>query len=648
MFWCSASLGWTTGSHFHTGSVSASRSSLPGCSAAATTLIRGTDKLLQAEAIEADAAKRSLVVQTAQSAFMFADMDGSGTIDFAEMNKMMERMLDLKEGCSIAQLDDGEEMPEGCTALEEVQDMFRQYDTDGDGDLSYNEFLLLLADCSIESALFQGLLTFAEDAVQAGVLGKLKAGSSALVDRRSSHILDNGTPAWRESIEAAFDLCDNDRGGKITAEEAIQAVTKYPLIAQLLHVPVELDDEGVKEHMRELCDLINTDGDEGIDREEWIEYFCPAREAVAQASRWEPGSAECSKVTGYIFDCDGTIYQPSGMIPGAEDVLTMLERTGCQYALLSNTGAKPHSAVQEKLATGLFECQPCASPIPPGRIYTAADAQVDFMLSGHLPRGSRLLVVAADDRWKDMMRAQDAALFDSWEVAETMDVDTAKEWSQHAAASLQWQEAATSDPRQNAQSGFCYSDSGCDAVYDESGPPPKVAVVFFHDGTVSGWSDELLHSMTILLHFGADFIYTAEDPVNPSIDERYPGITFPMPGPGMFVEMLKKSMPPASGGRTFCCGKGGNVGRKFMIDRAIQMLKAQGHSGEREHIMIVGDRFDTDVRAGVLAGIKSCLLESGAHTLEMADEFPTDLPSYTLQDISGMLPVTTLSLEDFD
>ena len=31
----------------------------------------------------------------------------------------------------------------------------------------------------------------------------------------------------------------------------------------------------------------------------------------------------------------------------------------------------------------------------------------------------------------------------------------------------------------------------------------------------------------------------------------------------------------------------------------------------------------------------------------MADEFPTDLPSYTLQDIAGMLPVTTLSLEDF-
>ena len=34
-----------------------------------------------------------------------------------------------------------------------------------------------------------------------------------------------------------------------------------------------------------------------------------------------------------------------------------------------------------------------------------------------------------------------------------MDVDTAKEWSMHARASLQWQETAAKDPRQNAQSG---------------------------------------------------------------------------------------------------------------------------------------------------------------------------------------------------
>ena len=54
--------------------------------------------------------------------------------------------------------------------------------------------------------------------------------------------------------------------------------------------------------------------------------------------------------------------------------------------------------------------------------------------------------------------------------------------------------------------------------------------------------------------------------------------------------------------------------------------------------MIVGDRFDTDVRAGVLAGIKSCLLETGAHTLEMADDFPTDLPSYSCSSIAELIP----------
>merc|ERR1712137_847332 len=81
-------------------------------------------------------------------------------------------------------------------------------------------------------------------------------------------------------------------------------------------------------------------------------------------------------------------------------------------------------------------------------------------------------------------------------------------------------------------------------------------------------------------------------------------------------------MPPLSSTRTFCCGKGGNI----------------GHSGVRDDIMIVGDRFDTDIRAGVLAGIKSCLIESGEHSLDVADAFPTDLPSFTAKSIADILP----------
>ena len=51
------------------------------------------------------------------------------------------------------------------------------------------------------------------------------------------------------------------------------------------------------------------------------------------------------------------------------------------------------------------------------------------MLSGHLPAGSKLLVLAPDERWKDMMRARNRTLFESWEVVESMDVETAKEWA---------------------------------------------------------------------------------------------------------------------------------------------------------------------------------------------------------------------------
>ena len=97
---------------------------------------------------------------------------------------------------------------------------------------------------------------------------------------------------------------------------------------------------------------------------------------------------------------------------------TAFGHSGSPYVLLSNTGAKPYTAVYDKLtAPGSdFECRPDGAAIPPGRIYTAADAQVDFMPSGHLPAGSKLLVLAPDERWKDMMRARNRTLFESWEV----------------------------------------------------------------------------------------------------------------------------------------------------------------------------------------------------------------------------------------
>ena len=48
-----------------------------------------------------------------------------------------------------------------------------------------------------------------------------------------------------------------------------------------------------------------------------------------------------------------------------------------------------------------------------------------------------------------------------------------------------------------------------------------------------------------------------------------------------------------------------------MVEPALQLLREQGFSGDRSRVLIVGDRFDTDIMAGTLAGLRTCLVESG-------------------------------------
>ena len=46
-----------------------------------------------------------------------------------------------------------------------MEAVFTQYSHEQSGDLTYEDFLLMLSQCSIESALFTGLLGFAEGAL---------------------------------------------------------------------------------------------------------------------------------------------------------------------------------------------------------------------------------------------------------------------------------------------------------------------------------------------------------------------------------------------------------------------------------------------------------------------------------------------------
>jgi len=75
-----------------------------------------------------------------------------------------------------------------------------------------------------------------------------------------------------------------------------------------------------------------------------------------------------------------------------------------------------------------------------------------------------------------------------------------------------------------------------------------------------------------------------------------------------------------------------------MMQKAVEMLIAQGHSGDRSKILMVGDRFDTDVRGGLSASVQTCLVESGCHKATMQRFYRTDAADYCARSVADLVP----------
>ena len=98
-------------------------------------------------------------------------------------------------------------------AVDEVERMFTKYSREA-GELSYENFVLLLTECEADSALFTGLLSFAEGAVSAGVKGAF----------------DPVSDAQRELVvkaaRAAFLFADTDGSGSLDREEVLRLLER--------------------------------------------------------------------------------------------------------------------------------------------------------------------------------------------------------------------------------------------------------------------------------------------------------------------------------------------------------------------------------------------------------------------------------------
>jgi NagD protein len=114
------------------------------------------------------------------------------------------------------------------------------------------------------------------------------------------------------------------------------------------------------------------------------------------------------------------------------------------------------------------------------------------------------------------------------------------------------------------------------------------------------------------------------------------------PGPGIVLEALLAVAPGCRDVRVF--GKGGND--DGMGHAAMRMLRAQGFTSANDrHVMIVGDRLDTDVRVGAKHGWTTCLVESGCHTLADTSAYPSDtadLVARSVRDLARVRPAHTV------
>lgn len=105
-----------------------------------------------------------------------------------------------------------------------------------------------------------------------------------------------------------------------------------------------------------------------------------------------------------------------------------------------------------------------------------------------------------------------------------------------------------------------------------------------------------------LIMAGASFLATNPDPTGPSES----GI---VPACGAMASLIEK----ASGRSPFFCGKP----NPFMMRSALNHLGV--HS---EDTIMVGDRMDTDIVAGLQSGMETILVLSGVTTQKMLEEFP--------------------------
>ena len=286
----------------------------------------------------------------------------------------------------------------------------------------------------------------------------------------------------------------------------------------------------------------------------------------------------------YVLDKDGTLVMQGTPVDGAADFVGRLNVTKTPFVVLSNTGERTGAQAADDLSRTL------GAPVPPRCVVTALEHMTDAL-------------------------TRSRAAFDRVLVAGT--------GSGHLLACI-----PEAEPLLHAAAAVDADPSG----------GRRVCVAVATDGDVRDYCDSVAAAAQ-WVDLGASLYITSADASLATAGGAR------RPGPGVFLRAVEATLGRRV--RSLCVfGKGGGC-EAALGDEVMRRLHEQGFGGERRHVMMVGDRFDTDIRAGGALGWRTCLVESGCHRVDVhARDFPADVADAVADSVRDLLHAAPASNAD--
>jgi NagD protein len=233
----------------------------------------------------------------------------------------------------------------------------------------------------------------------------------------------------------------------------------------------------------------------------------------------------------WLTDMDGVLVHEGTPVPGAQEFITALQKSGKRYLVLTNNSIYTPRDLHARLRAGGID-------VPPESIWTSALATAQFLVSQR-PEGTAHVIGEAG-------------------------LTTALH-----------------------EAGYVLTDTD-----------PDYVVL----GETRTYSFTAITRAIRLINDGARFIATNPDPTGPSNEGA-------LPATGAVAALITK----ATGVDPYFVGKP----NPLMMRSALNAV-----SGHSESTAMIGDRMDTDVVAGIEAGLETILVLTGVTKLHEVDRFP--------------------------